>query len=148
MRPPCASVRMSAKRARSVGRLPLGQLEDRPPADRRSGLARSADRGRSGEAVVVPGARRRVIEDLVGARSRGEPLGPAGVAVDIGVMATGDLSVRATDLLARRIARDAQLGVGVDLAAASHHQRSPSASPGGVRSLPSMGTGRGSAAGS
>ena len=70
-------------------------------------------------------------------RSRGEPLGPAGVVVDIGVMVTGDLSVRATDLLARRVARDAQLRVVVDLAA----QSSPAiavASP-AWQSLPSMG---------
>ena len=147
MRPPWASVSMSGK-SREVGRLPVGQLEDCAPADRGSGLGRSADRDRSGEAVVVARARRRITEDLVGARSRGEPLCPAGVLVDIGVMATGNLSVRATDLLARRVSRDIQLGVGVDLAAASHHQRSPSASPGVARSLPSMGPGLGSATGS
>ncbi len=55
--------------------------------------------------------------------SHGEPLWPAGVAIDIGVRATGTLSVRATNLLVPRTSRDTQLGVAVDLAAASHHQR-------------------------
>jgi hypothetical protein len=136
------------REARKVGRLPIGQLENCASADRGSGLGRSADRDRSGEAAVVTGARRRIIEDLVGARSCGESLWSAGVAVDIGVVATGNLSVGATDLLARRISRDTQLGVGVYLAAASHHQRSWSASPGVARSLPTMGSERGSAAGS
>jgi hypothetical protein len=63
--------------------------------------------------------------------------------VDIGVMATSNLSAGATDLLARRVSRDIQLGVGVDLAAASHHQRSPCASQGVARSLPSMRPGQG-----
>jgi hypothetical protein len=45
------------REAREVGRLPIGQLEDCPPADRGSGLARSADRDRSREEVVVAGAR-------------------------------------------------------------------------------------------
>ena len=89
--------------SREVSRLPVGQLEDCAPSDRGSGLGRPADRDRSGEAVVIAGARRRITEDLVGAGSRGEPLWPAGVAVDIGVMATGNLSVRATDLFARRV---------------------------------------------
>lgn len=88
------------RKSREVSRLPVGQLEDCAPVDRRSALGRSSDRDRSGEAVVIAGARRRIIEDLVGARSRGETLWPAGVEVDIGVMATGNLSVRATDLLA------------------------------------------------
>jgi hypothetical protein len=134
--------------AREVGRLPIGQLEDCAPAKRGSGLGRSADPDRTREAVVVAGARRRITEDLVGAHSRGESLPAARLPVDIGVMATGNLSVRATDVLGRRVSRDSQLGVGVDLGASSHRQRSRSASPGVARSRPSMGPERGSAAGS
>jgi len=136
------------REVREVSRLSVGQLEDCAPTDRGSVPGRSADRDRSGEAVVVAGARRRITQDLVGARRRGEPLCPTGVLADIGVMATGNLSVRATDLLARRVSRDIQLAVRVDLAAASHHQRSPSASQGVARSLPSMGPGLASATGS
>ncbi len=136
------------REAREVGRLLIGQLEDGPPVDRGPGLGPSADRDRSGEAAVVAGTRRRITQDLVGARSGSEPLWPAGVAVDIGVMATGNPSVRTTNLLVRRLSRDTQLGVGVDLAAASHHQRSRFASPRVARSLPSMGPGRGRATGS
>jgi hypothetical protein len=62
------------RESREVSRLPVAQLENRTPADRRSGLWRSADRERSGEAVVIAGACRRITEDLVGPRSRGEPL--------------------------------------------------------------------------
>ena len=67
------------REVREVSRLSVGQLEDCAPTDRGSGPGRSADRDRSGEAVVVAGARGRITQDLVGARSRGEPLCPAGV---------------------------------------------------------------------
>lgn len=60
--------------------------------------------------------------------SHGELLWAAGVAFDIGVIATDNLSVRAMNLLVPRTSRDTQLGVVVDLAAATRHQRSRSAS--------------------
>jgi hypothetical protein len=94
------SVSEGETEAREVSRLRVAQLEDSVSADRGSGTGRPTDRERSREAIVIASARRRITEDLVGSRSRGESLWPAGVAVDIGVMATGNLSVRATDLLA------------------------------------------------
>lgn len=68
--------------------------------------------------------------------SHGELLWAAGVAFDIGVIATDNLSVREMNLLVPRTSRDTQLGVVVDLAAASRHQRSRSASRDVARSLP------------
>ena len=50
------------REVREVSRLSVGQLEDCAPTDRGSGPGRSADRDRSGEAVVVAGARSRITQ--------------------------------------------------------------------------------------
>src|SRR6185437_8213903 len=88
----------------------------RPPQARRRwrGRPRSLDRNGMRELLVVPRPSRRITEYLVGTGSGGEPLGPARILVEVGVMLAGNTPVGAADVRRGRIARNTQHGVMVD----------------------------------